>query len=417
MPDKKHVIIGTGPAAVNAVEKIRSFNREDGITMISREDTFPYSPAGLPYLLAGRTKEQDFRLREKDFFSDNNIEFLGGREVVSIQPDKKQVALTGGETVGYDTLLIASGASPAPLPVAGASEEDVLHFHTLADCIKLAGLLKPDTEVAVLGAGMIAMELAMALVERGNKVKIIGRGRPLRAYFEEQAGGYISDIFTQHGVEINTGKAISGIRKTGGGIEVDCGEGGVFKADVLVSCLGVQPRLSLVEGSGLKTGRGIIVNDRMETSVPGIYAVGDVAESAAFFGGKPGISAILPSAISQGKVAGANMAGQEAVYPGWISMNQIRFFGSTACSIGQSVPEDGAEVMEEKDDTARYFKRLVFKDNRLVGVMLVNVPADPGTVRYVIEKKLDTSAVKEVLFRETLDTSRLLMLEHERSIS
>lgn len=415
MSKRKHIIIGSGPAALSAVDQIRSINQDDQIKVVSKQGNLPYSPAILPYLLSGKAKEEDVWLRDEKYFRKMKVTLANGKEVVKVLPDRKQVVYLDGEVDKYDDLLIASGAEPATSPVKGLNDGVSLSFHTLDDYHRLDEMLNGSKDVAVLGAGMIAMELALALVERGCKVKMVGRGRPLRAYFDEQAGGYIRDIFISHGVEITTGKNIKEVGKSRRGIEILCDDGEVFKADLLVSCLGVNPKLSLVEGSGINVNQGIIVDDRMRANVENIYAAGDVAEAPNFFNHRPGISAILPNAVAQGEVAGINMAGKECSYQGWISMNLLNMFGNYASAIGVTMPEgDQGKILEEKNDEKKYLKRLVIHDGRLIGGMFVNADVDPGIILYLIEKKIDISAHKEALFEKTKEMSRWLMLEAER---
>ncbi len=416
MSKRKHIIIGAGPAALSAVEKIRSLNREDEIKVVSRENAPPYCPAVLPYVLAGRTAEDNIWLRDEDFFRRMDVAFAGGKEVVQILPEKQQVVYGDGGADRYYSLLIAAGAEPVSSAAGEMGKDDVLRFHTLDDCRRLSRLLDGHRDVTILGAGLVAVELAIALVERGKKVKIIGRGRPLRAYFDERAGGYISDVLLNNGVEITIGKSVSRIKKRRQGVEVHCAEGDVFKTDLLVSCMGVAPRISFLNGSGIGTNQGILVDSKMRTNIEGIYAAGDIAEARSALDNRPGISAILPNAIAQGKVAGANMAGKDCDYEGWLSMNVLKMFGNSAFSIGTAVPKDGeGEILEEKDDGKKSAKRLVTRGGKLVGAIFVNVDIDPGVIRYLIEKKVDVSACKEALFEQPRETSRWLMLKTERS--
>lgn len=415
---RKHLIIGSGPAALNAVESIRRLNRDDEIKLVSKEGTLPYSPAILPYLLAGRTTESAIWLREEGYFRSARVSFARSKEVVRVVPDKRQVVYRDGDADEYDNLLIASGAEPLPPPVSGLNDNICHNFRNLDDYHRLNSLLKKGLKVAVLGAGMIATELALALVERGNKVQIIGRGRPLRAYFDERPGKHIADILVSHGIDISTGKTIDAVKKSRAGIEVRCAEGDVFKADVLVACLGVRPNLSLLEGSGIAINQGVLVDSRMRTNIDSIYAAGDIAEAPDFFNSRPGISAILPSAIAQGKVAGTNMAGGDSSYEGWLSMNQFKFFGNSAFSIGIAAPQDSKdEILEENNDDKGRFKRLIIRDNRLIGAVFVNVDIDPGTIRYLIEKKVDINSYKEKLFEQPREISRWLMMENERKVT
>ena len=415
MSKRKHIIIGAGPAALAAVDTIRSLNRDDEIKVVSKENTLPYCPAVLPYLLAGRTREENIWLRNEGYFDRLDVTFAGGQEVVRVVPESRQVVYADGRVDQYDSLLIAAGAEPVPLAAAGLGEDDILRFHTLEDYRRLNRLLAADRDVTILGAGLVAVELAIALVESGRKVKMIGRGRPLRVYFEEQAGGFISNILTGHGVDITIGKSVSEIRKQGGRIEVQCAEGDVFNTDLLVSCLGVRPRLAFVNDSGIATDQGILVDAKMKTNREDVYAAGDIAESLSAFDNRPGVSAILPNAIAQGRIAGANMAGKECDYPGWLAMNVLKMFGNSAFSIGVSIPQDGeSEVLEEKDDAKQRIKRLVTRGKELVGATFINVDVDPGIIKYIIEKKVDISTHKEALFARPKETSRWLLLKTER---
>jgi len=405
----KHLIIGSGPAALGAVDAIRRLNKTDEVKVVSKEDCLPYSPAGLPYLLAGRTGEAEFYSRGADYFEKQKVTFVRGKEIVQIVPDKKQVIYRNGEAEGYDSLLIAGGASPA----GGPGGDGALEFHTLADCRRLAAKVKPGVDVAVLGAGMVAVELAVALAERGAKVSIIGRGRPLRAYFDEKAGAFIARALAEHGINIKTGKAITQVKKGGDGFQVVCADGEVFKASAVVSCIGVKPRLDLVDGSGIAVNQGIVVDRRMRTNIDGIYAAGDVAEAPSFADGRPGVSAILPNATAQGVVAGANMAGGVVEYEGWLPMNLLKLYGNSAFSIGAAMP-DGGELLEKSDEANRRFERLAFSDGRLAGAMLVNVNIDPGVISYLIRRRVNIGKHRRALFEQPLEVGRWLMMANER---
>lgn len=149
--------------------------------------------------------------------------------------------------------------------------------------------------------------------------------------------------------------------------------------------------------------------------MPDIYAAGDVAETAGFFGNETGVNPILPDALSQGRVAGNNMAGKGTAYRGWIAMNIFDLFGNAVFSIGLSMPtHDGYEVLEEKRKKQKQFKKLVYKDNCLAGAMILNVDMHPGSIRYLIENKVDVGSYKEMLLKKPDETSRWLVSENER---
>lgn len=402
----KHLIIGSGPAALSAVEAIRRVSQDDEIKVVSREDGLPYLPSALPYLLAGRTTEERLFPRGMAYFEKHRVTFVRGLEAERIVPEQRQVVYRSGQTDAYDRLLIACGAGP----VGG---EGALEFHTLADYRRLVSMLKPGVEVAVLGAGLVAVELAVALVERGVKVTIIGRGRPLRAYFDEKPGAYIAQALSGHGIDVKTGLAVTQVKEARGGYQIVCRDGQVIKASVVVSCMGVRPRLEVVQGSGIAVNQGILVDRRMRTNVEDVYAAGDVAEAPSFLDGRPGISAILPNAIGQGAVAGTNMAGGQCEHEGWLPMNLLTLDGKLIFSIGTAMP-DGGELMEKSDEANRKFERLAFRDGRLVGAMFVNVDVDPGVFTCLIKKRLDVGKHRQALFERPRRVSRWLMMVGER---
>jgi phenylglyoxylate dehydrogenase epsilon subunit len=416
MAHKRHVIVGCSAAGLSALETIRSLAPEDEIRVVSREKTLPYSPAVLPYLVSGRMSEDNLWIKNKDYFSRMKVSLSLGKGVAKVVPDEKKIVYTNGDSEAFDTLLIGVGADPTKLPISGLADA-IIHFHTLGDFQRLAQLLGKDKgkEILIYGGGLVAVELAMNLLERGNPVSIVVRSRILRGYFNEYVGSVIEDILRSKGARVYTRSEIKKGKKQRGKIEVALSDGKSLVSDILVNCVGVKPRTSLVNETQIRTNMGIVVGRRMETSVPGIYAAGDVAEAPGFFSGDPGVNPILPSAFGQGKVAGANMAGKTMEYEGWISLNILNLFGNVGCSIGLAMPSNGGhEVLEEKSDTGKRFKRLVFKGDRLQGAMFLNVDADPGAILYLIEKKVDLRSHKEVLLERTSEMSLWLVGRAER---
>ena len=415
----KHLIIGCGSAGLTALEKIRSIKEEDEITLVTMEDCLPYSPTSLPYLLAGRVKEENIWIKDEAYFRDMKAVLATKKEVVKIIPDKKQVVYRDGESEQYDNLLITTGSDSVKPKIKGLDEVGFLGFHTLSDYHKLVRLLTNKAEVTILGAGLVGMELADAICEKGHNVQVIEKeGEILPLYFDQPAGNYIKDIFSSHGVNIFIGKEVIEMRKSENKVVLSCADGSVFSSDIVITCVGVTSRLSLVEDSGIKINRGILVDSSMRTNIDNIYAAGDVAEAIDFFSEQQGINAIIPNAVDQGKIAGANMAGQqEASYKGWISMNVFNFFGNMASSVGLSIPHNSDEVLEKKEDKRRYYKRLVFSNSNLIGAMFLNEAVDPGVIRYLIEHRVPVGEYKELLFEKTKEVSRWLMLKTEEAAS
>lgn len=405
---RKHLIIGCGSAALSALEKIRSVTKDDEIKIVSAENENPYSPTALPGLLSRRIGESDLCLRDQSYFDAMQATFVKGKPAAKVMPREKMVVYRDGERDSYDTLLIATGADPVKPSIRGMDDRMFIGFHSLADCRKLDNMLKEAAAVTILGGGLVATELAVSLAERGCRVSLIVRSRLLRSYFSAEVGSIIGNMLCDEGIQIITGVHIHEVKQQDRKkVNLTLSSGDQLDSDVLIICTGVMPRVSLLKGSGVRVNTGVIVDSNMRTSAEAVYAAGDVAEAPDFFEGRMGINAILPSAVDQGKIAGANMAGEKVEYAGWISMNTFNFFGNKACSIGRTAT-DGSEVLAERSDEERRFKQLNFIGERVVGAAFLNVEVDPGMFLHLIKSKTGIGAHKEQLFQQPREMSRWL---------
>lgn len=413
MKKRKHLMIGAGAAALSALQMIKSVAPDDEVALVTKEDHLPYSPTVLPYLLSGRIDRPSVWLKDEDYFEKAGAVLMRGREVVEVDPAKKRVILSDGQNESYDKLLIATGSDAVGPGVRGGT--DFLKFHTLADCERLVRQIKGKKEVLLHGGGLVAMEIAMALLERGCSVKIVVRSRILRKYFDEEAAGIIENIFSERGAEIFSGHPIVSLSQKQGEVEASLEDGTRVKGQVFVNCTGVKPMVDFLEGIGVSMGQGIVVDRRMMTNLEDIYAAGDAAEAPEFFTGEASLSAILLSAVNQGKLAGANMCGQERQYRGWIGVNRLPFFGNVAESLGIGAgSEERFSILKEVNKEARRFKKLVFEGDNLVGATFINCGTNLGPFYQIIERKLDVSKHRDILFDRPFETSIWLVREDER---
>lgn len=419
MAKRKHLIIGSGSAGLSAAEEIRRFNAEDEIKIVAAEDYPPYSPTILPYFLAGRIDEAKLPMRKDNYFDNIKATFARGKKVTQILPKTKEVVYQDGTRETYDTLLIASGAESSQPPIKGLMESGFLGFHTIEDCNRLIKELRGKKDIAVLGAGLVGMEVAIGLMEKGYKVSVIEKEpRVLPLYFDPQAEAIIRAIFQKQGAQLLTGKEVGEIKRQQKKVEINFTSRQPVSADLLITCIGVKPRMDFLNRAGIKVNRGIVVDRKMMTSIQDVYAAGDVAEATDFFRGEYGLNQIIETAVDSGKVAGANMAGTATEYEGWISSNIFNFFGNTAFSAGLSMPTDGKyQVMTEKSEIKRQFKKMVFDGDRLVGALFINIELDPGVILYLIRKKLNLADRKSLLFKQPQEISRWLMLENKQKES
>lgn len=418
MAQKKHLIIGAGTAGLTAAEEIRRISEEDAITIVSAEDFDPYSPTVLPYLISGRISEVTLAMRKKDYFDRLKATFVKDREVARILPQTKGVVYRDGGHESYDTLLLAAGADATFPEIKGLDSSECQGIHTLKDCRHLIDQLKDTKDVAILGAGLVAIEVAMGLVEKGCRVTLIVRSRILRVYFDEDADSIIKDILTKNGITLRYSKGIDEVNYQDGKVDITFTDGDPLRADIFLVCTGVTARTAFQEGSGITVNKGIVVDRKMETSMKDIYAAGDIAETPDFFGGEYGMNQIIETAMDGGRVAGSNMAGVPAEYEGWVSSNAFNFFKNTSFTAGIATPTgEGYEIMVEKDVEKARYKKLVFKDNRVVGAMFINVAVDPGVLISLMRNRVDVSEYKEQLFEKPREIGRWLMLRTEEHAS
>ena len=403
MVRKKHLIIGAGPAALSALEEIRRISSKDEVKLVTREEHPPYSPAALPYLLSGKITEARLWMRSENYFEDLRGSLLRGKEVMQVVPDQQKVVYPDGTSENYDTLLIASGAEPTIPPIKGMEEVDVQNFRTLADCRRLMQALTGKKDVAVLGAGMMGIKIAVALQGKGFRVSIIEKEPGvLPLHFDDEAQNYIRDIFTEQKIHLFVGASITSVQRKGKRIRITLPKGGGIDADILINATGFKSRVSFLEGTEIKLDKGIRVDRRMGAGTDHIYAAGDVAEAHDFFTGEPKMNGIIPSAVKQGRVAGANMASGDAKYEGGIPVAALSVAGNNAFSIGimETQEKDGL-TLKQKDDERRMFKKLVFSGDRLIGGMFLNEKIDPGLILHLIKRRVDMTPHREALFEGT----------------
>lgn len=392
-----------------AVRAIRKVNSEDAILLVTREDFLPYSPAILPYLLSGGTDESKVAIVDEASLKTMGCAMRRGKVVVRVKSEAGEIIYSDGGSEKYDTLLIATGSQPTRPAIAGLEEVGFFGCHTITDTRAIKQRLEKKARVVVYGGGLIALEVAAALAEAGHSVSVVARSRILRRYFGEGAASLVEGLFRDRGIDIFNGQEILSAARENGSLRMMLSSGSL-SADLLICCTGVSPSVDLLKGSDIQLNEGVLVDRFMRASLPDIYAAGDVAESVDFFYGAAGVNAIAPNAISQGRIAGSNMAGGSVKDRGWMPMNIFRFFGHTAVSVGLATA-DHFETLSDRD--TRRFKELVFEGTRLVGARFIDVDVDAGVFRYLIEEKVGIKD-KKLLFDRPRDASLALMMQNEK---
>lgn len=364
-------IIGNGAAGIRAAETIRSYNQEVPIEIFTEETLPHYSPVFLANVVSGSADEEGLKPLQEDFYEKYEIDGPFRFRVSSVHPDSKTLSIQGKDgvkEVEYSKLLIATGASPFIPPIKGTDSNGVYKFSRLGDVRNvLSWIRNRDVESCiVVGAGFIGLEVAEALAELGLETKILELlDRILPQLLDESCSEVVREKVEDKGVEVHLETALEEIN--GDPVESVRADSEDIECELVILATGVKPNMELVEDSGIEVGEGIIVDENMKTSEEEIYAAGDVAEAFNVFGERS-VCPTWSSAVRQGKVAGANMVGEDLDYQGDLRNNHVDVFGSRIVSVGRTLAEEGIErfeiIREEDDDSIRIG---IFDSDRLVG--------------------------------------------------
>ena len=343
----KYVLIGAGPAGVQAAEVIRQEDRAGEITLVSGEPGEPYSRMAIPYILTGRIDEQGARPRKTaGHFASLGIRYRNNKAVmVHAGASGGTVDLDDGTTLAYDRLLVATGSSPTLPPVPGTDLPAVVTCWTLEDARLIAAKLHPGARVVMVGAGFVAGVCMKSLVESGAQLTVIaGRvGQILRSMMTPNGSALLQRWLEGQGVNVVTKGRIERI-EPGPRVVMDTRS---FDADLVILATGVRPNVAFLEGTGAEIDQGIVINDRMETTVPCIYAAGDVAQGRDFSTGEWIVHALQPTATEHGRAAALNMTGKNVPYRGSLSMNVLDTVGLLSYTFGLWQGREGGDTAGE----------------------------------------------------------------------
>jgi len=406
------VIIGNSTAAIAAVEAIHQYAPEVSPVLIAQEALPPYSPTALIALAEGRIQEKELFFRDAGVYRRNHVEEKLGKRAMGIYPRERFVILENGEQIPFSKLLIAAGARPKRPEAPGLGDGEALTLRSIEDARRLAMRLKASREACIVGAGLIGMELAQAFLAKGMATKVVEiMPHIIPASFDRAAALIIQRVFEERGVRffLNASDLSFQSRNQSGVKQVSVGGTSVGNADVILWTTGISPRIDLVGGTLIRVHRGIWVNQKMETSVAGIYAAGDIAEAPDFFSGEPAMNPILPAAAAQGRVAGMNMIGQEAEFPGNLKMNIFAYFGRVAFSVGEIVPSMGDEEVVIRH-TAQEYGKILLRSGKLTGGVFVNLDVEPGIFRAMVASREDFSSSKRRFMEDIRSFSRVWMM-------
>lgn len=391
----KIVIVGNGPAAVRALAAMATYKavssaEEVKISVISCERTAAYSPMFLADYLTGELEEEEILLRDDRGLS---YERLLGEKVIKVKDSENKVIFESGKESGYDKLLIASGASALKPPIKGIDKEGVHFFNRLEDVKRLSKQLPRAKNIIIIGAGAIGVEAAIALNKIGKNVLILELlCQCLPQMLDEDLAQYLEKKLSSSGIRFLLGESVSEITGNDRATGIVVGDKEIAGDLVLVTC-GLSPNIDFLRSSDVRTNKGILVNERMQTNVPNIYAAGDVAESIDPYGGYELVFSWY-NAIDQGWTAGCNLVGIEKTCTASPSLAVLKGAEPSVVSIGQKYGENGYETLSCTNKERGVYEKIFIKNNRVDCYQAIGMLDKVGLMYSYIKERKDIRQIK-----------------------
>ena len=394
----KIVVVGNGPAAINALEAIATHKAvtragEVKITVVSGERTAAYAPMFLSGHLTGELGEEEILLGENHGLSP---ERLLGEKVIEVEDSENMVILESGKKISYDRLLIASGASPVTPPIKGIDKEGVYFFNRLGDVKRLLRHLPSAREIIIIGAGAIGLEAAIAFNNMGKNVLIVEQlCQCLPQMLDEDQAGYLERKLNNSGIRFLLEECVFEIGGDKRAAGVVVGDEEITGDLVLIAC-GVRPNVNFLKSSNVRVNQGILVTEKMQTSIQNIYAAGDVAESMDPYGGYELVFNWF-NAIDQGWTAGCNLIGIESTYKASPGLAVLKGVEPPVISIGRKYGEHGYEALSCMNEARGISEKIFIKDNHVDCYQAIGMSDKIGLMYSYIKERKDVSEVKDML--------------------
>jgi NADPH-dependent 2,4-dienoyl-CoA reductase/sulfur reductase-like enzyme len=353
-PPSSVVIVGGGAAGFAAADTLRREGYEGPVTLISADDSAPYDRPNLSKdYLAGQAQEEWIPLRPPEYYAEQKIDLVLNSRVTSLDVVQKKIQTGDGKTYDFGALLLATGADPVRLPVPGASDSQLFYLRSWADSRVLMEKAASAKRVVVVGASFIGLEVAASLRERGIEVHVVAPDKqPLERVMGPEVGQFVRGLHEAHGTVFHLGETVARLD----GQRATLSGGATLDADFLVLGVGVRPSIALAEQAGLKTDRGVLVNEYLETSVPGIFAAGDIARWPDAYTGELVRIEHWVVAERQGQAAARNILGQRKRFIS-VPFFWTQQFGVSIQYVGHAERWDAIEIegsLEAKDCAVRY---------------------------------------------------------------
>ena len=400
----KAIILGNGVAGTMTARTLRELDSSAEIMIISQE-RYPYYPRpNLIDFLAGDLPLERIFAFPADWAAKQRIEIQLGKEVTGLNPARMAVEVDRKEWAQGDKIVLATGASPLLPGIPGIDRKGVFSLRTLDDALSLLEFLAGGPEVVILGGGLLGLEIGRAILNRGLKQVTVVEyfNRLLPRQLDEIGARLLQSQLEKMGLRFLLGKEAVEISGQETVSQVKFKDGSSLSAGAVVIASGIKPRLELASTAGLAVNRGVLVDDYLQTSQPGIYAAGDVSEH------RGRIYGLIPAAFDQARVVAYNLAGQIKKYEGTVPANTLKVAGIFLTSAGQILPEgEGIEVLTRLDEEHGLYKKLVLKDGQLVGAIWLGSKKGSVEITRLVQARKNPGPYKSDLLADDFDFSRL----------
>ena len=389
------VIVGNGMAAARLVDElVQTALGRYAIAVIGEEPRLAYNRVLLSSVLAGETASHDIELKPAAWWRDRGVTLKYGCRVTAVDVGRRELKIAGDESVEFSCLVLATGSSPLRLNVPGA---DLLGVHTFRDSrdvdllLALAARKKP---VVVVGGGLLGLEAAYGLAKAGTPVTLLHlMDRLMERQLDVPAADLLKSLVERKGIAVllnaNTARICGTTRLEG----VELSDGRRIEADAVVFAAGIRPNTQLATDAGMTVNRGIVVDDRLQTSAEGIYALGECAEHRGVCYG------LVEPAYEQARVLARQLAGRNALYQGSVVATNLKVSGVSVFSAGDFLGEEGSEAIVLHDNRRGTYKKLVISDGKLVGAVLIGEVADALWYLELIRAQMPIAAIrKDMMF-------------------
>jgi nitrite reductase (NADH) large subunit len=391
---RRVIVIGNGVAGTTAATEVRKLHPDATVTLFGRESYDFYNRMAIGHLVSEKSGISNLYLLGRDWHTSKGVLYHPDRRVVHVDPDAHLVTTEDGEALPYDRLLLATGSDSMVPPLEGFGTEGSFVLRTINDAVQIQQHVRRNRcrTAVIVGGGLLGLEAAYDLSEIGVRCYVLNRGGwPLDRQLDAAAGGLLSQLMADLGITVLA--RTSAVRILGddrvNGVELTTGT--TLNADLVLVTAGIQPIIDLAERGGLEVNRGIVVDDRMQTSHPDIYAAGDCAS----LGGRT--FGLWPAGMEQGKIAATNLLGGDSHYQPTVPPARLKVAGIDLLSVGLiTTPEDGSEIVA-KEPSSRTYRKLILRGDTLVGAIIIGYAELFDPVSDAVTASADVGAYREQL--------------------